>query len=78
MDLLSWRGDVTEMGTTVCYHTGMICNDRIRDPKVQSIAADAMELYEAGRVLLTQRKIGPLQYEYLVTSCDMPRVPKKI
>ena len=66
------------MGSTVCYHTGMICNDRIRDPKVQSIANDAWQLYEAGRVLLSQRKIGTLQYEYLVTSCDAAPSRKKI
>ena len=56
----------------------MICADRLRDPRVQSIALDAWELYESGRVLLTQRRISSGVYEYLVTSSDRPRVRKKI
>jgi hypothetical protein len=74
LDLQAWRGDVKDMGTTVCYHAGFIMKDRHKDPKVDAIAHDAWALYEAGRVLLTQRKIKDGLYEYLVTSCDGPTI----
>ena len=61
LDLRAWR-DTTEMGTTVCYHAGFIMKDRHADPKVDAIANDAWRLYEAGQVLLTQRKIKDGQY----------------
>jgi hypothetical protein len=77
LDLLGWRGDVKEMGSTVCYHTGFIMKDRHKDPKVDAIAHDAWSLYIAGRVLLTQRKINDMKYSYLVTSCDGPRVRQR-
>lgn len=64
-------------GTSMIYHTGFIVKDRERGRKygevkrraeaAHAVAKMALELSEAGKAYLTQRRIGPEVYEYIAT-----------
>jgi hypothetical protein len=66
-------------GSAMIYHVGFLINDRSRGrgrpsdetakraAAVNSVANIAMELAEAGKVLLTQRRLGHEIFEYIAT-----------
>lgn len=59
------------------YHVGFLVKDRERDRKkdedwrradmVNSVATIAMDLSDAGKVCLTQRRLGHEIFEYIAT-----------
>jgi hypothetical protein len=51
-------------GEAVTYHVGDLAGDRLGDAAVAGRAAAYLEAADAGRVLLSQRRIGPGRYEY--------------
>lgn len=57
-----------EKGQRLVYHVGSLMFDRLRGPMyatVHGVALAAYQAYERGEVTLVQRKIAPLQYEYI-------------
>lgn len=64
-------------GESIVYHRGYIAYDRGEPTKklprtpeqvaVNETAKVAWSLYERGRVLLTQRRLGANDYEYIAT-----------
>jgi hypothetical protein len=65
-----------QKGQKVIYHTGFLAVDRSQpgDQKqkmfsqaVGFIGDTALNLSDAGRVFLTQRKLGPGNFEYIAT-----------
>lgn len=52
-----------QKGQTVVYHTGFLAVDRKKNVVVAKIAAEAYELYVAGRVSLVQKRTAPALYE---------------
>jgi hypothetical protein len=51
----------------IIYHIGFLCIDRETDPKTDFRAQRMMKDAEAGKVLLTQKRLGPGKYEYRAT-----------
>lgn len=56
-----------QAGGSVVYHMGMLAVDREASEEVKETANIAWKLYENGAVLLTQRKIAPMNYQYIAT-----------
>ena len=57
-----------QRGEKVVYHTGSLMFDRMIGQQFQTVHAigvAAWEAYMQGRCLLFQRKIAPLQFEYI-------------
>lgn len=54
-------------GTRLTYYVGYLARDRANDTHLNRIASIAYELYEDGKVALTQRRLGPFCWEYIVT-----------
>lgn len=53
-------------GARYIYHTGDLATDRKKKPAVDKIAKEALSLYEASKVVLTQYKIpGTDTYLYI-------------
>jgi hypothetical protein len=55
-------------GQALVYHVGSLMLDRLRGPMyatVHGVALAAYQAYERGEVTLVQRKLAPLQYEYI-------------
>ena len=46
------------------YHVGFLFADRIKDRRLNSTAGEAWMLYKLGTVVLVQRRLGDMQYEY--------------
>lgn len=51
-------------GERVTYHTGDLATDRSRDPFVGGKAAAYLAASDDGKVILSQRRLGPSNYEY--------------
>ena len=58
-------------GESTVYHTGMLAFDREAKngikPPIDRVAKVAWDLYEKGRIRLTQRKLEYCNYEYIAT-----------
>lgn len=59
-------------GDVVVYFVGDLASARVADPEIDRMAMRWSELASAGRVVLTQRRIGAGRWEYLArrTSLD--------
>lgn len=70
VDILEWYGSSQPYDAYV-YYTGYIARDRFNPDKpeesrrVGEAAKLAMDLEEKRKVFLFQRKLGPMQYEYI-------------
>jgi hypothetical protein len=66
--MLDWIKEAKK-GRAYLYYTGFICRDidRAKENKSKLVASRniAWALYESGHVLLVQKKLGPMSYEYL-------------
>ena len=50
------------------YHTGLLCSDRVKDEDLDRLARRLLDRARLGLVVLTQRKLENLVYEYMVAS----------
>ena len=61
------------------YYTGFIAKDREDKSKpelaryVQQVARAAMEMSDKGKIFLVQRKLRPMQYEYIAIRRKPPQ-----
>jgi len=58
------RIGIAKRGQWVMYHVGFLFADRIKDRRLNSTAGEAWMLYKLGTVVLVQRRLGDMQYEY--------------
>lgn len=80
LDLTNEVDEITDIlnmpiGTTICYHRGFLAVDRgvgrekknrtPRECAVDETGAIAWGLYEAGRVVLVQKRVADGDYKYL-------------
>lgn len=69
--------DAAKPGEIIVYHVGFLMRDRMLGStflEVNATACAAWEAMEAGRVLLSQRRIDVGVYEYRVQKCTPPFV----
>jgi hypothetical protein len=55
------------------YHTGFLAADRAANPELNALAASLFAEAAEGRVYLTQRRLGPGRFEYIVTESETSR-----
>ena len=67
-DFMVWSRQARK-GDNIVYWRGFVA----RDMASVSISSAAWSLYEAGSVLLFQRKLAPYEYEYIALSTGKPR-----
>ena len=53
------------MSASVIYHTGFLAIDRRKDDDLDRRAAMLRTKAEHGEAILTQRRLGPDQWEYI-------------
>jgi hypothetical protein len=71
-EMLAWRSSpVRKTGDAFCYFQGpSLMRIRSRDMAADAVGKLALDLWRAGRVQLTQAKIGDGEYRYLATACE--------
>lgn len=57
--------DTLPRGDSVIYHRGSLMFDRVRNPEVNTIASAVWRAYEAGKVLLIQKRLEPSICAYI-------------
>jgi len=70
--------DTAKPGQTLLYYEGDLMYDRAYNTKLtksdksklNALAGAVYEAYEVGRVLLTQKRVGPHVWEYQATLCQ--------
>ena len=69
--------DIAKPGQIILYYEGDLMYDRAHNTKLTKtdrsnlsrLAEAVYEAYEVGRVLLTQKRVGPHNWEYQATMC---------
>jgi hypothetical protein len=56
-----------DKGRSMVYHVGFLARDRGEAHWINEIAGAAWDAHLAGKVALTQRKLGDSDYEYIAT-----------
>lgn len=66
--MLDWVKE-SKKGRSYLYYTGFICRDVDREKdgttRIKAIRNIAWTLYEKGFVVLVQKRLGPMTYEYI-------------
>jgi hypothetical protein len=60
------RIEAAKRGQWIMYHVGFLFSDRTKGRRLNSTAGEAWAQYELGTVVLVQRRLGDMQYEYYV------------
>jgi hypothetical protein len=61
-------------GDTFIYHTGLLGLDRgVEGSDISDLANTALAKSDIGAAYLTQRKVGPWEFEYIITGASLPR-----
>jgi len=65
LNIRSWVAEAAP-GETQIYHLGFLARARARDYDAHRIGQAAYKAYEAGHVILYQRRLGHLRYQYIM------------